>query len=128
MRTSDRAASAARRHRSRTGRADYPQSAQQRPDPHSRRWVDHGWPGCRRTAQPTPGSHRDPGVGIAAADLPLIFERFDCGDRSRARATGLGLTIVRRLVEAHGGAIEVRSEPGRGACFSFTLPAAAKGT
>jgi signal transduction histidine kinase len=69
----------------------------------------------------------DTGCGIAADDLPLIFERFYRADRSRNRATGgagLGLTIVRQLVEAHGGSVRVTSEPGLGSCFTFTLPAA----
>jgi signal transduction histidine kinase len=67
----------------------------------------------------------DTGCGIAPEELPLVFERFYRSDRSRNRATGgagLGLTIVRQLVEAHGGSVEVTSEPGEGSCFSFTLP------
>ena len=67
----------------------------------------------------------DTGEGIPAEDLPDIFERFYRVDKSRARATGgsgLGLTIARRLVEAHGGTIEALSEPGKGSRFSFTLP------
>ncbi|MFC2011329.1 sensor histidine kinase [Chloroflexota bacterium] len=67
----------------------------------------------------------DNGEGIPAEDLPNIFERFYRVDKSRARATGghgLGLTIAKRLVEAHGGKIEVNSEPGRGSSFNFTLP------
>jgi signal transduction histidine kinase len=69
----------------------------------------------------------DTGEGIPAGDLPNIFERFYRVDRSRARATGgsgLGLTIARRLVEAHGGEITARSELGKGSRFSFTLPVA----
>ena len=69
----------------------------------------------------------DTGEGIPAEDLPNIFERFYRVDRSRARATGgtgLGLTIARRLVEAHGGQITVQSELGKGSSFSFTLPIA----
>lgn len=69
----------------------------------------------------------DTGEGIPAEDLPHIFERFYRVDKSRARATGgsgLGLTIARRLVEAHGGAIRVQSELGKGSRFSFTLPVA----
>jgi len=69
----------------------------------------------------------DTGRGIPAEDLPNIFERFYRVDRSRARATGgsgLGLTIARRLVEAHGGKIAVQSELGKGSRFSFTLPIA----
>ncbi|MFO8143723.1 MAG: ATP-binding protein [Dehalococcoidales bacterium] len=69
----------------------------------------------------------DTGEGIPADELPNIFERFYRVDKSRARSTGgsgLGLTIARRLVEAHGGRIEARSEVGRGSHFSFTLPIA----
>jgi two-component system sensor histidine kinase BaeS len=67
----------------------------------------------------------DTGEGIPAEDLPLIFERFYRVDKSRTRSTGgtgLGLTIVKRLVEAHGGRIDVRSKPGQGATFTFSLP------
>jgi signal transduction histidine kinase len=67
----------------------------------------------------------DTGEGIPTEDLPSIFERFYRVDKSRARATGgsgLGLTITKRLVEAHDGKIEVQSELGKGSCFSFTLP------
>jgi len=69
----------------------------------------------------------DTGEGIPAEDLPNIFERFYRVDRSRARATGgsgLGLTIAKRMVEAHGGQITVQSELGKGSSFSFTLPIA----
>ncbi len=67
----------------------------------------------------------DTGEGIPAQDIPNIFERFYRVDRSRARATGgsgLGLTIAKRLVEAHGGHIVARSELGKGSRFSFTVP------
>lgn len=67
----------------------------------------------------------DTGEGIPAEDLPYIFERFYRVDKSRTRTTGgsgLGLTIAKRLVEAHGGKIEAQSQPGEGSCFSFTLP------
>jgi signal transduction histidine kinase len=69
----------------------------------------------------------DTGEGIPVEDLPNIFERFYRVDRSRARATGgsgLGLTIAKRLVEAHGGTITVQSEVGKGSSFSFTVPIA----
>jgi len=69
----------------------------------------------------------DTGEGIPAEDLPNIFERLYRVDRSRARATGgsgLGLTIAKRMVEAHGGQITVQSELGKGSSFSFTLPIA----
>ncbi len=68
----------------------------------------------------------DNGAGIAAEHLPLIFERFFRADPARARATGgagLGLTIVKQLVEAHGGRVWAESAPGAGATFTFTLPA-----
>jgi signal transduction histidine kinase len=69
----------------------------------------------------------DTGEGIPAEDLPNIFERFYRVDKSRARATGgsgLGLTIAKRLIEAHGGKIESQSELGKGSRFSFTVPIA----
>jgi signal transduction histidine kinase len=67
----------------------------------------------------------DTGEGIPPKDLPNIFERFYRVDKSRARATGgsgLGLTIAKRLVEAHGGRIEVQSKLRKGSRFTFTLP------
>ncbi|MCD6520209.1 MAG: HAMP domain-containing protein [Anaerolineae bacterium] len=67
----------------------------------------------------------DDGEGIAPEDLPHIFEPFYRGDRSRSRrwgGTGLGLALAKALVEAHGGQIQVSSEPGRGALFTITLP------
>ena len=70
----------------------------------------------------------DTGEGIPPEDLPNIFERFYRVDKSRTRATGgsgLGLTIAKRLVEAHGGKINAQSEPGKGSRFSFTLPVSA---
>ncbi|HEX6537726.1 MAG TPA: ATP-binding protein [Candidatus Dormibacteraeota bacterium] len=70
---------------------------------------------------------RDTGVGIAPDDLPRIFERFWKADSSRQRdgeSSGLGLAIVRHVVEAHGGSVTVVSEPKRGAVFTVELPAA----
>ncbi len=67
----------------------------------------------------------DNGEGIPAEDLPNIFERFYRVDKSRSRATGgsgLGLTIARRIVEAHGGRIEVESQMGYGSIFTFDIP------
>ncbi len=67
----------------------------------------------------------DTGEGIPADELRLIFDRFHRADRSRSRAhggAGLGLSIARGIVEAHGGRIWAESEPGRGARFTFTLP------
>lgn len=69
----------------------------------------------------------DTGPGIAPDDLPHVFDRFWRADRGRARAqggSGLGLAIARQLALAHGGAIGVESEPGKGACFWLSLPVA----
>jgi signal transduction histidine kinase len=66
----------------------------------------------------------DTGEGISPEDLPNLFERFYRVDKSRARVTGgsgLGLAIAKRLVEAHGGSIEVQSKLGKGSRFTFTL-------
>ncbi|HET8953202.1 MAG TPA: ATP-binding protein, partial [Solirubrobacteraceae bacterium] len=68
----------------------------------------------------------DTGVGIAADDLRHIFTRFWRGDRSRSRATGgagIGLAIVRELVRAHDGRIDVDSTPGKGSRFRVVLRA-----
>jgi signal transduction histidine kinase len=68
----------------------------------------------------------DTGPGIAPAHLPFIFNRFYRADASRSTETGesgLGLAIVKALVEAHGGTIEARSDPGHGTTFAIRLPA-----
>jgi len=71
----------------------------------------------------------DTGKGIKEEDLPHIFDRYfrvDSSEEETADGTGLGLAITKRIVELHGGAIEVRSEIGRGSVFSFQLPVAKK--
>jgi signal transduction histidine kinase len=72
----------------------------------------------------------DTGIGIAAEHLSLIFTRFYRVDRSRSRVgggSGIGLTIARRLVEAHGGRIWAESPGlGKGSTFTFTLPLAGR--
>lgn len=68
----------------------------------------------------------DTGEGIAADDLPFIFDRFWRGDRARTHkegtGSGLGLAITAQLVKAHGGTISVSSEVGNGTTFTLTLP------
>jgi signal transduction histidine kinase len=67
---------------------------------------------------------RDTGSGIPADELPRIWERLFRGDTSRAeRGLGLGLSLVKAVVEAHGGLVGVTSEPARGSTFSVSLPA-----
>jgi signal transduction histidine kinase len=68
---------------------------------------------------------RDTGVGIPEADLPFVFERFFRSDRARraySGGSGLGLSIVRWIVEAHKGKVEVRSEVDRGTTVAVLLP------
>jgi two-component system phosphate regulon sensor histidine kinase PhoR len=70
---------------------------------------------------------RDDGPGISAENCARIFERFYRADKARSReqgGTGLGLAIVKHVVQAHGGEVRVESEPGAGATFIFSLPAA----
>jgi two-component system phosphate regulon sensor histidine kinase PhoR len=69
---------------------------------------------------------QDDGPGIPAESLDRVFERFYRVDKARSReqgGTGLGLSIVKHIVQAHGGEVWVKSEPGKGATFFFTLPA-----
>ncbi len=65
----------------------------------------------------------DTGVGIPEDELPLVFERFYRADKARAGdGAGLGLAIASQVVEAHGGAINVQSEPGKGSTFVLRIP------
>ncbi|AUX25798.1 histidine kinase [Sorangium cellulosum] len=81
---------------------------------------------ARRAGAQVAISVTDTGKGIDRAFLPYVFDRFRQGDSSPSRAhggLGLGLSIVRHLVELHGGAVEAESEgAGRGATFTVTLP------
>lgn len=74
-------------------------------------------------------SVRDTGIGISAADLPYVFERFWRADRARSRAaerggSGLGLAISQYIAQAHGGQLSAQSRLGRGSTFTVLLPTA----
>jgi two-component system OmpR family sensor kinase len=81
----------------------------------------------RRPNDETAISVRDTGIGIAASDLPHVFDRFWRADRARSRASerggfGLGLAISQWIVQAHGGTLTVQSRLGRGSVFTVVLP------
>lgn len=81
----------------------------------------------RRAKDEVAISVRDTGIGIAANDLPHVFERFWRADRSRSRASerggfGLGLAICHWIAQAHGGSLTVQSRLGRGSLFTVILP------
>ena len=65
----------------------------------------------------------DTGIGIAPEFLPRLFEKFFRVPGQEQISSGLGLTIAKEIVEAHGGAIEVASQPGKGTKFTFTVKA-----
>ena len=68
-------------------------------------------------------SIKDSGLGISAGELPHIWDRLYRGDRSRSvSGLGLGLSVVKAIVEAHGGTVSVSSTPGRGSEFTVTFP------
>jgi signal transduction histidine kinase len=70
----------------------------------------------------------DRGIGIAAEDRGRIFEPFYRGREAVARqiqGSGLGLNLVARIAAAHGGRVEVKSEPGQGSAFTLVLPVSA---
>ncbi len=79
----------------------------------------------RRQAEGVQFQISDTGIGISAADQARIFERFFKADPSRERSnegSGLGLSIVQKIVEMHRGSIRVESQPGSGTTFTVTLP------
>ena len=67
----------------------------------------------------------DDGIGIAKKDLPHIYDRFWQADASRGadRGSGLGLSMVKQIAEAHGGSISVKSAPGKGSTFTYRMEA-----
>ena len=67
----------------------------------------------------------DDGIGIAKKDLPHIYDRFWQADASRGadRGSGLGLSMVKQIAEAHGGRLDVKSAPGRGSTFTYRMAA-----
>ena len=70
---------------------------------------------------------RDRGIGISRQDLDKIFMRFyrsESSVSSDSGGSGLGLTIIQHIAEAHGGRVEVKSEPEKGSDFSVRLPLA----
>jgi signal transduction histidine kinase len=70
-------------------------------------------------------SVEDDGIGIAPGDMPYIFEHLYRTDESRARdsgGNGIGLSVVKAIVESHGGRVKVKSEPGRGSTFTVEVP------
>jgi signal transduction histidine kinase len=69
----------------------------------------------------------DTGPGIAAADLPHVFDRFWQARQTRRGGAGLGLAIARGIIKAHGGALWAENQPDGGSAFHFTLPVAAGG-
>ena len=108
--------------RSRSTAAGARQPGRQRDQVHAR-----GGNGDRQRPRATNATSRievaDTGIGIAAHDVPRIWERLYRGDQSRAeRGLGLGLSLVRAIVNAHGGTVEVSTEPGRGSTFVVSLP------
>ena len=67
---------------------------------------------------------KDTGEGISADELPRVFERFWQRRKQDGGGAGLGLPIVKGLIEAHGGRVWVESSPGAGSTFYFTVPVA----
>ena len=92
------------------------------------RYTDAGG-AVRVTVRPEGGAAllevADTGIGIAPEDVPRVFTRFWRGEKSRSRETGgagIGLSIVKELVQAHGGEVSVESALGEGSVFRVTLP------
>jgi signal transduction histidine kinase len=88
-----------------------------------------GWIGveARRQGNDVLVTIADRGIGIEAADQPRVFEPFYRAPavvEAQIHGAGLGLSLVHRIVQAHGGTVAVRSAPGAGAAFTVQLPVA----
>lgn len=82
---------------------------------------------CREEGDGVRVAVSDTGIGISEEHLSRLFDRFYRTDKARSRdkgGTGLGLAVVRSILEAHGTSVDVESRPGQGSVFSFTLPRA----
>ncbi|MFN0247327.1 MAG: ATP-binding protein [Kofleriaceae bacterium] len=93
------------------------------PDPEAKITLD-----ARRDGDRVVYTVRDRGAGIPAKDLPMVFAAFFRGERSRSRETGgvgLGLTLAKRIVDAHDGTIEVESTLGKGTTVTVAIPTVA---
>jgi signal transduction histidine kinase len=78
--------------------------------------------GARAGAGEVLFSVADTGCGIESDQLPRVFDRFWQAPEAKRKGAGLGLPIVKGIVEAHGGRIWVQSSPGQGSTFFFTVP------
>ena len=94
--------------------------------------VEHSPPRTVIQVRLVPAAHgydlsvRDQGPGIPVADLERLFEPFERGRGASGRGVGLGLAIVRRLVDAHGGRLAVTTQPGAGSTFTVWIPRASR--
>ncbi len=87
----------------------------------------HIWIECSSSDETVHVTIKDDGIGIPVAEQPRIWDRLYRGDKSRGqRGLGLGLSLVKAVVEAHGGHVTVQSAEGRGSEFSVSLPVGAK--
>jgi two-component system, OmpR family, phosphate regulon sensor histidine kinase PhoR len=84
--------------------------------------------GIRATATHAIVEVRDRGIGIPREEQPRVFERFHRGGHGDRGGYGLGLYLVRHIMRAHEGTVQLWSEPGRGSCFSLWFPLAAAGS
>ncbi|MFT5316629.1 MAG: two-component system sensor histidine kinase ChiS, partial [Candidatus Krumholzibacteriia bacterium] len=83
-------------------------------------WIKMSAKPCDEWAEVTVS---DGGIGMAAGELADLFEPYTRGSRQRSiKGVGLGVVIVKKLVESHGGEVSVISEPDKGSTFTFTLP------